>query len=90
MSSVPSAFVGAPSGHGYRRRRAAPARPRKLGRQRYDRYRRIGQYTNFLRATVGHDVTQIGGDIARLTRRTRHAQPAASATGEDAEGLLVP
>jgi len=79
--------------------RAGAARPppRKL-RQRYERYHHIGQYTNFLRETVGHDVAQIGGDIARkaggalarLTRRTRHEQPAGGATGEDSEGLLVP
>jgi len=88
-----------PSSHGYRPRRPAPARPppRKL-RQRYERYHHIGQYTNFLRETVGHDVAQIGGDIAhkaggaltRLTRRTRQEQPAAGATGEDAESLLAP
>jgi acyl-CoA carboxylase subunit beta len=53
--------------------------PRKLAQARQARYRRIGQYSNYLGVAVGQGVAQLGGDIAnaaggaiaRLTRRPR-------------------
>lgn len=70
--------------------------PRKLVKMRYARYRRIGQYTNFLSATVGHDVAQLSGDLARraggafarFTRRGRRtsATRAGTAANEDDGG----
>ncbi len=73
-------------------------RPRKLVRSRYTRYRRIGQYTNFMRVTVGHDVAQLSSDIARraggafarLTRRGQREKTAQSSHYEDADASLVP
>ena len=75
--------------------------PRKLVRSRYNRYRRIGQYTNFLSATVGHDVAQLSGDIARrasgaiarLThrgRRTPGTRGPSISDDSDGAGLAVP
>ncbi len=72
--------------------------PRKLVRSRYDRYRRMGQYTNFIRETVSRDVAQLGGEIARratgaisrLTRRSAREPHAAPGAGDDGESLLVP
>jgi acetyl-CoA carboxylase carboxyl transferase subunit beta len=71
---------------------------RKLVQSRYDRYRRVGQYTNYLRETVGRDVAQLGGDIARkaggalvrLARRPRSRSAEESQPAEDPGSLLVP
>ncbi len=72
--------------------------PRKLVRSRYSRHRRVGQYANFMRVTVGHDVAQLGGDIARraggalarLTRRAPRGRIGHAAQNEDADASLVP
>ncbi len=72
--------------------------PRKLVRARYDRYRRMGQYTNYIRETVGRDVAQLGGEIARraggafsrLARRGGREPRGEAAGSDDGDSLLVP
>ncbi|MHB8574528.1 MAG: carboxyl transferase domain-containing protein [Dehalococcoidia bacterium] len=72
--------------------------PRKLVRARYERYRRIGQYSSFLSTTVGHDVAQFSGDIARkaggaiarITRRARRRPAQAPRPADEPDRLLVP
>jgi len=72
--------------------------PKKLVRSRYDRYRRIGQYTNYISVTVGHDVAQFGGGIARkaggalarITRRGHRRGAAVKRATEDQDPVQVP
>jgi acetyl-CoA carboxylase carboxyl transferase alpha subunit/acetyl-CoA carboxylase carboxyl transferase beta subunit len=72
---------------------------RKLVRARYQRARRVGQYTSFLSVTVGQGLAEFGGEIAhlasdalaRLKRRARSRSAGMDRTiDEDAGGLVVP
>lgn len=70
--------------------------PRKLTQNRFQRHRRIGRYSNFLKTTVTHDVAQLGEDLARraggaLAAVTRRARRRAAPQPDDSpESLPVP
>jgi acetyl-CoA carboxylase carboxyl transferase subunit beta len=63
----------------------------RLVRTRYHRYRRTGQYSSYFTSTVGHDVAELGGDIARragdaLARIARRARPPRAGAGVSVDG----